>query len=743
VSALRDEALRLASEGIVVFPMARASSRPAVEGGYHGASSDPEAIRAWWGADPTFNVGMPMRPNGLIALDVDPRNGGEVTFAACERKLGPLPRELCARSGGGGLHLILREPPNQILAGRRPRGRLDHLGLGRGVDVKCNGYLVVEPSVHHKTGAQYRWLCERPTALSIAMAPEVPEAWLDALYHPRLDDKSGDLGIEAWERTVDGPLSSAEVLALREKLAALGPRCGGNATTFRAIRTVFHDWGLSLDDGWAQLAWWSEQSGKPHGQAELERRVLSVAADGTDEDGTFGHRGWARPSASVAARLARAGIGVASAVAPPDALPPRSGGDPVAVPAVQEALDILDADPGVSLPPGSPVARYLEELRRAVDDVAAALGRSAEGGDAAERPFFMSAGELFAMPDERPEWLVRNLVLDGGIGLIGAEPKIGKTWIATEIAVAVASGTPVFGKYAAKPGRVMYFYTEDMREAVRSHLLALCAGRGMSPRAVASTLYCQPRGRSIDLSKPDDVARLVASARVAGGCKLMVLDPLRNVHEGEEDSSDSMAVVFKHVRLISVLLGCTVLLVHHAKKASEATRNQRPGQTMRGSGAIHGFVDSGIYLRERRGDACSITSTLESEVKAARSAGVFDVTLKLVDDAESGVAREARWEIAEKGAGAATDDQVETWEELAMQMVDACYRAEVARKPLVTSEQIKSTVKGRTETKHLALKLATSRGWFVQERARGKYALTDAGRALSKSRHGGVEQPSA
>ncbi len=48
---------------------------------------------------------------------------------------------------------------------------------------------------------------------------------------------------------------------------------------------------------------------------------------------------------------------------------------------------------------------------------------------------------------EQPLWLVDGLWGDGAVGVIGGAPKSCKTWLALEIAVAVASGRPCLDRF--------------------------------------------------------------------------------------------------------------------------------------------------------------------------------------------------------------------------------------------------------------------------------------------------------
>jgi len=302
------------------------------------------------------------------------------------------------------------------------------------------------------------------------------------------------------------------------------------------------------------------------------------------------------------------------------------------------------------------------EVARALADVSAELGI-----DRTKRPtplytplFGVDAACLLGEELTAPQWLVTGLITRGGTAMIGGLPKAAKkTWLATEIAVAVATGTKVCGEFIAQLGTVRYFYAEDIRRQIRNRIHALLEGAGRT--MPIERLYLEPRGSFLDVMRNEDLAWIVASCRRGGEMDLLVLDPLRDIHSGEEDKSDSMREVMRRLRLLGKLLGCTVLVVHHAGKPSEATAKRSGGQRLRGSGSIHGSVDSGIYVLDCNGDGVStFKNTVESEIKGARSAGTFTLALQITDD-DSGEAVRATWEVTREAgtpklsAKAATD----------------------------------------------------------------------------------------
>ncbi|MGC8960204.1 MAG: bifunctional DNA primase/polymerase [Chloroflexia bacterium] len=163
-------ALSYAARGWPVFPCRPRGKTPLTPHGFKDATCDPETIRAWWERWPDANIAIPTgAPSGLLALDVDPRSGGDESLRELEQRYGPLPRTVESLTGGGGRHILFR-CPNSMRCGK----------LAEGIDIKANGgYIIVPPSVH-PNGRPYVWL--HPDDVP----PAEPPAWLLELARPQL-----------------------------------------------------------------------------------------------------------------------------------------------------------------------------------------------------------------------------------------------------------------------------------------------------------------------------------------------------------------------------------------------------------------------------------------------------------------------------------------------------------------------------------------------------------------------------
>lgn len=154
----RHYAIKLAQQGYRVLPLE--GKRPTLDDWPSRATSSYDDIGSMWDLQPDANIGI-ATGQGLVVLDVDPRNGGDESLAKLERKLGPLP-EPTVLTGGGGRHWYFRT---------------DHdFGCGKllpGVDVKGHGgQVVAPPSIHPESGRAYGFV---NGSLSVAIPERLGE----------------------------------------------------------------------------------------------------------------------------------------------------------------------------------------------------------------------------------------------------------------------------------------------------------------------------------------------------------------------------------------------------------------------------------------------------------------------------------------------------------------------------------------------------------------------------------------
>lgn len=194
------------------------------------------------------------------------------------------------------------------------------------------------------------------------------------------------------------------------------------------------------------------------------------------------------------------------------------------------------------------------------------------------------------------KWLVDVLWADSGVGLIGGTPKSYKSWLGLEIATAVATGTPCLGRFAvSRPGPSLVYLAEDALPNVRERLSALCRYRDRELTQAPVHVITAP---SLRLDLEQDFRRLITTVEELQP-RLLLLDPLVRLHRANENDAGEIAAILGRLRRLQRSLGVAIILVHHARKQGSA---RQPGQALRGSGDLHAWGDSNLYLvRDRHG----------------------------------------------------------------------------------------------------------------------------------------------
>ncbi len=209
------------------------------------------------------------------------------------------------------------------------------------------------------------------------------------------------------------------------------------------------------------------------------------------------------------------------------------------------------------------------------------------------------AHELAACPEER-RWLIEDLWAAEGVGILGGEPKCCKSFLALDMAVAVASGKPCLRRFrVAQPGPALVFAAEDALHEVRRRLDGIANAAGTVLSEIEVHVITAP---SVRLDVEADRRRLCETVQAIRP-RLLVLDPFVRLHRIDENVSAEVAPLLAYLRELQRAAAVAVVVVHHARKGAA---HARAGQALRGSSEFHAWGDSNLYLR-RAGDDLSLS----------------------------------------------------------------------------------------------------------------------------------------
>ena len=213
-------------------------------------------------------------------------------------------------------------------------------------------------------------------------------------------------------------------------------------------------------------------------------------------------------------------------------------------------------------------------------------------------------------------WLIEDLWTSSAVGWIAGTPKSYKSWTALEMAVSIASGTPYLGRFRVhRRGKALVYLAEDALPAVRERLEALASEHGVSLDDLDLDVITASSMR-LDLLR--DQVRLQKTVRALAP-RLLVLDPLVRIHRADENSSAEISSLLAYLRELQRELDVAIVVVHHVRKSGASVA----GQGLRGSGDLHAWSDSALYLR-RKGEEVVVTV----EHRAAPTPAPFGVRLE-------------------------------------------------------------------------------------------------------------------
>jgi len=135
--------------GWPLFPCSNRTKAPLTPHGFYDATTDLRQLEAWDKAYPDAAWGTPTSAERGV-IDIDPRNGGELSLNRLIAEYGPLPPTPTVRTGSGGFHYWFRFPPGTGCG--KPYPGIDRKAIG--------GYVIVPPSridIPEHEGRAYAW----------------------------------------------------------------------------------------------------------------------------------------------------------------------------------------------------------------------------------------------------------------------------------------------------------------------------------------------------------------------------------------------------------------------------------------------------------------------------------------------------------------------------------------------------------------------------------------------------------
>ena len=217
---------------------------------------------------------------------------------------------------------------------------------------------------------------------------------------------------------------------------------------------------------------------------------------------------------------------------------------------------------------GRPSIATAEELAAAVADRPASgvtTGSSSPDFDGKYR--FIHATHAIERPPV--EWFIKGVVPKADLGIIFGASGSGKTFVALDMALAMARGVAWRGNRVGRKVRVAYIAAEG-GGGLGNRIKANCKHNGLDLRDVdLSIMYATP-----NFMDKEDISEVLRAMNDAGPFDIVFVDTFAQVTPGaNENSGEDMGHALANVRALRLASGAMVVLVHHAgKDASKGSR---------------------------------------------------------------------------------------------------------------------------------------------------------------------------
>lgn len=239
-----------------------------------------------------------------------------------------------------------------------------------------------------------------------------------------------------------------------------------------------------------------------------------------------------------------------------------------------------------------------------------------------------SAADLMSMEIPPMRWAVDG-VLPEGVTILGGKPKLGKSWLALHLALAISSGGIALGRIDVERGDVLYLALEDTKRRLQSRIRRLLgATESPSPRLTLATKWPRMDKGGLDV--------IVAWAQERRQARAVIIDTwakFKPVRLGRSDSYEIDYADGSCIKEVSDSLRLPFQVLHHCRKLGSTD----PLEEISGSVGLTGACDGALVMRRERGQLDASLLVSGRDVEETELALVFDkdhCLWQLVGDAE-------------------------------------------------------------------------------------------------------------
>jgi hypothetical protein len=194
----------------------------------------------------------------------------------------------------------------------------------------------------------------------------------------------------------------------------------------------------------------------------------------------------------------------------------------------------------------------------------------------------ITAEELSQKEFQPLKWILEDFLPEGCF-LLSARPKVGKSWLALQISLAVALGKSALGKKATQ-GKAIYLALEDSHRRLQDRLKKLSPNDYASPNLLLYTEWL-----SFDNGGLEQLKKLIEDEQP----RLVIIDTLAKV-KPEQRGPNAYQGDYNSLAPLTLLAGkyrcCIIFITHNRKGKSDFDALEQVSGTLGLTGAVDGAL---------------------------------------------------------------------------------------------------------------------------------------------------------
>lgn len=225
-------------------------------------------------------------------------------------------------------------------------------------------------------------------------------------------------------------------------------------------------------------------------------------------------------------------------------------------------------------------------------------------------------GSLMSKSFPAPRWAIEDL-LPVGLGILAGAPKMGKSFLALDIAVAVSTGAKVLGEYQASKGEVLYLPLEDSERRLQSRLTMIAEESKISNN---SNFYYQTEVAGLLSNGMSSLSRWLSKHPE---CRLVIIDTLQRIKPDTGkgmNAYESDYAFAGQLQQFALRHDIALLLIHHVRKQ----KADDVFDEVSGSSGLNGAADVVWVLKRDRTESNGTLTVTGRDIDEMKLAAEFN-----------------------------------------------------------------------------------------------------------------------